>query len=153
MRWFYFYFLIKNDNSVDWLRHDGHDRKKIQPLYDGHIPINPLQRAILAVGSSIVSLTNPSRAGQCLIKERKKQLTFPFLCWLNFLNPNRHDCCKWGKFWLLCPEEDAQKDVRRLWRPKDSLVCHQFISLSSLITSKCPLFLSLGKGLELIQLQ
>ena len=37
--------------------------KKSEPLYDGHIPINFLQRTILSVGSSIVALTDPVRGG------------------------------------------------------------------------------------------
>jgi len=32
-------------------------------LYEGHIPISPLQRTILAVGSAFTALANPLRGG------------------------------------------------------------------------------------------
>lgn len=33
-------------------------------LYEGHIPISPLQRSILAVGSAFTALANPLRGGK-----------------------------------------------------------------------------------------
>nr|CAH0099411.1 unnamed protein product [Daphnia galeata] len=44
---------------LSWIKEEI--TKKSEPLYDGHIPINLLQRAVLSVGSSIVSLTDPAR--------------------------------------------------------------------------------------------
>jgi len=43
--------------SASWNRNEH----KATPLYDGHIPINCMQRAILTVGSSYLALTNPAR--------------------------------------------------------------------------------------------
>lgn len=37
-------------------------------LYEGHIPISPLQRTILAVGSAFTALANPLRGGKYLYK-------------------------------------------------------------------------------------
>lgn len=34
------------------------------PNYEGHIPLNPPERAILAVGSAIGALLNPRRGGK-----------------------------------------------------------------------------------------
>ena len=34
-----------------------------QPKYEGHVPLNTLERGALAVGSAIMSLINPQRAG------------------------------------------------------------------------------------------
>lgn len=45
------------------LSHDEEQKLKSQPLYEGHIPITPLQRVILAVGSTVVGLTSPARGG------------------------------------------------------------------------------------------
>ncbi|KAK4023198.1 ubiquinone biosynthesis protein COQ4 homolog, mitochondrial [Daphnia magna] len=48
-------------NILNWIRQGDHIKTKDEPLYDGHIPINILQRAILSVGSSIMALTDPAR--------------------------------------------------------------------------------------------
>lgn len=34
-----------------------------KPAYEGHVPLNALENAFLAVGSGLVLLTNPNRAG------------------------------------------------------------------------------------------
>jgi len=52
---------------VNWIKEEI--TKKSEPLYDGHIPINLLQRAVLSVGSSIVSLTDPARGGDESLKQ------------------------------------------------------------------------------------
>lgn len=49
---------------VDWFNNKRGETKDDRPLYDGHVPINSVQRAILTVGSSIVALTDPARGGQ-----------------------------------------------------------------------------------------
>lgn len=33
------------------------------PKYEGHVPLNALERGTLAVGSALMSLMNPRRAG------------------------------------------------------------------------------------------
>ncbi len=54
--------------------------KKSEPLYDGHIPINLLQRAVLSVGSSIVALTDPARGGdESSKKPQRPENKFPFV--------------------------------------------------------------------------
>lgn len=37
--------------------------KRPPPNYDGHVPLNRLEQAGLAVGSAVISLFNPRRAG------------------------------------------------------------------------------------------
>lgn len=36
------------------------------PNYDGHVPLNVLERGALAVGSAVMSLINPRRGGMYL---------------------------------------------------------------------------------------
>jgi len=38
-------------------------RHVAQPAYDGHIPLNWAENAFLAVGSAVMSLLDPRRAG------------------------------------------------------------------------------------------
>jgi hypothetical protein len=35
-----------------------------KPNYDGHVPLAPLERATLAIGSGIMAYMNPRRAGK-----------------------------------------------------------------------------------------
>jgi ubiquinone biosynthesis protein COQ4 len=35
-----------------------------KPNYDGHVPLAPLERAALAVGSGVMAFLNPRRAGK-----------------------------------------------------------------------------------------
>lgn len=46
-----------SNTSATW----NENEHKIIPLYDGHIPLSFMQRAILSVGSSYICLTNPAR--------------------------------------------------------------------------------------------
>jgi ubiquinone biosynthesis protein COQ4 len=64
--------------QVKWMK--AATTKKSEPLYDGHIPINLLQRAILSVGSSIVALTDPVRGGDESSKNlNRPENKFPFV--------------------------------------------------------------------------
>jgi hypothetical protein len=45
------------------------------PNYEGHVPLNTIERGVLAAGSALISLFNPRRAGM-LLREEEKKATF-----------------------------------------------------------------------------
>lgn len=63
-------------------------RRKVNttPSYEGHIPLNWFENTFLAVGSAIVALTDPRRAGCHLL-----------LGWNSNADSllSRHGCCTW----------------------------------------------------------
>ena len=103
---------------------DQHNGWKAAPLYENHIPISPLQRTILAVGSSWLALSSPARGGNrlshrisCWMNEYLSSLTpsvfsstsYLTLC-LSLLRISRYGGCQRRSNRLLCTQEHASEN-------------------------------------------
>lgn len=58
------------------LSYHGHVRSvTTKPAYEGHIPLNFFENAVLAVGSAVVSLVDPRRGGELTVEYISDQIS------------------------------------------------------------------------------